>query len=154
MMFQAVITDNRFYIDAFDQLAESFHLQGKTEEAFDVLQKAAKLSPNSVPRQRALGNTALKLGNIPVAEKAFRKCIEIGEFSVRKTVDAISAWPACAARRTTPRKPSACSTPPSISSAATGHAARQDHRRTGVPRERRLPSRAQVRRRTGSHAGR
>jgi len=88
MMFQAVITDNRFYIDAFDQLAESFHLQGKTEEAFDVLQKAAKLSPNSVPRQRALGNTALKLGNIPVAEKAFRKCIEIGEFSVRKTVDA------------------------------------------------------------------
>jgi len=88
MMFQAVIADNRFYIDAFDQLAESFQLQGKTEEAFDVLQKAAKLSPNSVPRQRALGTTALKLGNIPVAEKAFRKCIEIGEFSVRKTVDA------------------------------------------------------------------
>ncbi|MYM21162.1 response regulator [Duganella sp. FT135W] len=88
MMFQAVITDNRFYIDAFDQLAESFQQQGKTEEAFDVLQKAAKLSPNSVPRQRALGTTALKLGNIPVAEKAFRKCIEIGEFSVRKTVDA------------------------------------------------------------------
>jgi tetratricopeptide (TPR) repeat protein len=87
-MFQAVITDNRFYIDAFDQLAQSFQLQGKTEEAFDVLQKAAKLSPNSVPRQRSLGQTALKLGNIPVAEKAFRKCIEIGEFSVRKTVDA------------------------------------------------------------------
>nr|WP_315259620.1 tetratricopeptide repeat protein [uncultured Duganella sp.] len=88
MMFQSVITDNRFYIDAFDQLAHSFQLQGKTEEAFDVLQKAAKLSPNSVPRQRALGQTALKLGNIPVAERAFRKCIEIGEFSVRKTVDA------------------------------------------------------------------
>lgn len=88
LMFQAVITDNRFYIDAFDQLAQSFQLQGKTEEAFDVLQKAAKLSPNSVPRQRALGQTALKLGNIPVAERAFRKCIEIGEFSVRKTVDA------------------------------------------------------------------
>jgi tetratricopeptide (TPR) repeat protein len=87
-MFQAVIADNRFYIDAFDQLAQSFQLQGKSEEALDVLQKAAKLSPNSVPRQRALGQTALKLGNIPVAEKAFRKCIEIGEFSVRKTVDA------------------------------------------------------------------
>ena len=88
LMFQAVITDNRFYIDAFDQLAQSFLLQGKTEEAFDVLQKAAKLSPNSVPRQRSLGQTALKLGNIPVAERAFRKCIEIGEFSVLKTVDA------------------------------------------------------------------
>ncbi|NGZ82859.1 tetratricopeptide repeat-containing response regulator [Duganella aceris] len=88
LMFQAVIADNRFYIDAFDQLALSFQLQGKTEEAFDVLGKAAKLSPNSVPRQRALGQTALKLGNIPVAEKAFRKCIEMGEFSVMKTVDA------------------------------------------------------------------
>ena len=87
-MFQSVITDNRFYIDAFDQLAQSFQLQGKTEEAFDVLEKAAKLSPNSVPRQRALGQTALKLGNIPVAEKAFRKCIEMGEYSVLKTVDA------------------------------------------------------------------
>jgi tetratricopeptide (TPR) repeat protein len=88
LMFQAVIADNRFYIDAFDQLAQSYQLQGKTEEAFEVLEKAAKLSPNSVPRQRSLGQAALKLGNIPVAEKAFRKCIEIGEFSVMKTVDA------------------------------------------------------------------
>jgi tetratricopeptide (TPR) repeat protein len=87
-MFQAVIADNRFYIDAFDQLALAFQLQGKHEEAFDVLQKAAKLSPNSVPRQRTLGQTALKLDNIPVAEKAFRKCIDIGEYSVAKTVDA------------------------------------------------------------------
>jgi tetratricopeptide (TPR) repeat protein len=87
-MFQAVIADNRFYIDAFDQLAQSYQLQGKTEEAFDVLEKAAKLSPNSVPRQRALGQTALKLERIPAAEKAFRKCIEIGEYSVLKTVDA------------------------------------------------------------------
>ena len=87
-MFQAVIADNRFYIDAFDQLAKSYQLQGKTEEAFGVLEKAAKLSPNSVPRQRALGQAALKLEKIAVAEKAFRKCIEIGEYSVMKTVDA------------------------------------------------------------------
>jgi CheY-like chemotaxis protein len=87
MMFQAVITDNRFYIDAFDQLAESFHLQGKTEEAFDVLQKPPSCRPTRC-RASARWATALKLGNIPVAEKAFRKCIEIGEFSVRKTADA------------------------------------------------------------------
>ncbi|NRR33471.1 tetratricopeptide repeat protein [Oxalobacteraceae bacterium] len=87
-MFQGVIAENRFYIDAFDQLALSYELMGKTEEACDVLEKAAKLSPNSVPRQRSLGMAALKLGNIPLAEKAFRKCIEIGEYSVLKTVDA------------------------------------------------------------------
>jgi tetratricopeptide (TPR) repeat protein len=87
-MFQAVIADNRFYIDAYDQLANSYLLLGKTEEACDVLERAAKLSPNSVPRQRNLGTVALKLGNIPLAEKAFRKCIEIGEYSIMKTVDA------------------------------------------------------------------
>jgi tetratricopeptide (TPR) repeat protein len=87
-MFQAVISENRFYIDAFDQLARAYALQGKTTDACEVLEKAAKLSPNSVPRQRSLGEAALKLGNIPLAEKAFRKCIEIGEYSVLKTVDA------------------------------------------------------------------
>ena len=87
-MFQAVIADNLYYIDAYDQLANAYLLMGKMEEACDVLERAAKLSPNSVPRQRNLGTVALKLGNIPLAERAFRKCIEIGEFSVRKTVDA------------------------------------------------------------------
>ncbi|MBA5685463.1 tetratricopeptide repeat-containing response regulator [Rugamonas apoptosis] len=87
-MFQGVIGENRFYIDAFDQLAQAYQRMGKTEEACDVLEKAAKLSPNSVPRQRSLGVAALKLGNIPLAERAFRKCIEIGEYSILKTVDA------------------------------------------------------------------
>lgn len=87
-MFQSVMTANRFYIDAYDQLATSYLLQGNTEEAFNVLEKATKLSPNSVLRQVNYGNSALKLGNIPVAEKAFRKCIYIGEYSVRKTPEA------------------------------------------------------------------
>ncbi|MFA9218913.1 MAG: tetratricopeptide repeat protein, partial [Sphingomonadaceae bacterium] len=87
-MFQAVIGENRFYIDAFDQLAQAYQLQGRTAEACEVLERAAKLSPNSVPRQRLLGQAALKLGNIALAEKAFRKCIDIGEYSVLKTVDA------------------------------------------------------------------
>jgi len=41
-----------------------------------------------VPRQRSLGQAALKIGNVPMAEKAFRKCVSIGEFSVMKTPDA------------------------------------------------------------------
>ncbi|WP_371867963.1 tetratricopeptide repeat protein [Pseudoduganella rivuli] len=87
-MFQGVIAENRFYIDAYDQLATAYQLMGKLEESCDVLEKAAKLSPNSVVRQRRLGLAALKLGNIPLAERAFRKCIAIGEYSVMKTVDA------------------------------------------------------------------
>ena len=87
-MFQGVITENRYYIDAYDQLATAYQLMGQDEEACNVLEKAAKLSPNSVLRQRSLGQLCLKMGNVGMAEKAFRKCISIGEYSVMKTPDA------------------------------------------------------------------
>jgi len=87
-MFSGVISENRFYIDAYDQLAAALQNLGKMDEACEVLERAAKLSPNSVPRQRNLGNAALRLGNIPLAERAFRKCLLIGEYSVLKSVDA------------------------------------------------------------------
>jgi len=87
-MFQGVIAENRYYIDAYDQLALAYQGMGKFEEACSILERAAKLSPNSVPRQRSLGQICLKLGNIGMAEKAFRKCIAVGEYSVRRTPDA------------------------------------------------------------------
>jgi tetratricopeptide (TPR) repeat protein len=87
-MFQGVIAENRWYIDAYDQLAASFQAMGQMEEACAILERAARLSPNSVPRQRNLGMLGLKLGNVALAEKAFRKCIAIGEYSIRKTPDA------------------------------------------------------------------
>jgi tetratricopeptide (TPR) repeat protein len=86
--FQSVIAENRYYIDAYDQLALAYQNLGKLEEACAILERAAKLSPNSVPRQRNLGNVALKVGNVQMAEKAFRKCIAIGEYSIMKTPDA------------------------------------------------------------------
>ncbi|MFL6710283.1 MAG: tetratricopeptide repeat protein [Massilia sp.] len=87
-IFQGVIAENRYYIDAYDQLANAHQLMGQTEEACSVLERAAKLSPNSVLRQRSLGQVCLKLGNLAMAEKAFRKCIAIGEYSVMKSPDA------------------------------------------------------------------
>jgi tetratricopeptide (TPR) repeat protein len=86
--FQSVIAENRYYIDAYDQLALAYQNMGKLDEACAILERAAKLSPNSVQRQRNLGNVALKLGNVQMAEKAFRKCIAIGEYSIMKTPDA------------------------------------------------------------------
>ncbi|MCA1247515.1 tetratricopeptide repeat-containing response regulator [Massilia sp. MS-15] len=87
-MLQSVIAENRYYIDAYDQLALALQNMGRHEEAFQVLERAAKLSPNSVPRQRSLGQACLRLGNVAMAERAFRKCIAIGEYSIRKTPDA------------------------------------------------------------------
>ena len=87
-MFLGVIAENRYYIDAYDQLAQVYQQMGKLEEACSILERAARLSPNSVPRQRNLGKLCLKLGNVGLAEKAFRRCISVGEYSVRKTPDA------------------------------------------------------------------
>ncbi|WP_426175722.1 tetratricopeptide repeat protein [Massilia sp. TWR1-2-2] len=87
-IFQGVIADNRYYIDAYDQLANAYQLMGQPEEACGILERAARLSPNSVPRQRSLGQVCLKLGNVGMAEKAFRKCIAIGEYSAIKSADA------------------------------------------------------------------
>ena len=86
-IFQAVIAENRDYMDAYDLLAQAFTALGQAEEACTILERAAKLSPNSVTRQRALGQVSLKLGNMGMAEKAFRKCIAIGEYSVMKSAD-------------------------------------------------------------------
>jgi tetratricopeptide (TPR) repeat protein len=87
-IFQGVIAENRYYIDAYDQLALAYQNMGQNEEACTILERAALLSPNSVARQRNLGQVSLKLGNTGMAEKAFRKCITIGEYSVNKTPDA------------------------------------------------------------------
>jgi tetratricopeptide (TPR) repeat protein len=87
-ILQSVIAENRYYIDAYDQLALALQNMGKTEDACSVLERAALLSPNSVLRQRNLGQLCLKLGNVGMAEKAFRKCITIGEYSINKSVDA------------------------------------------------------------------
>jgi CheY-like chemotaxis protein/lipopolysaccharide biosynthesis regulator YciM len=87
-MFKDVLAENRHYIDAYDQLALAHIHLGQLEEAAQVLERAAKLSPNSVMRQKSLGEIALKLGKTHIAEKAFRKCMAIGEYSVMKTPDA------------------------------------------------------------------
>jgi tetratricopeptide (TPR) repeat protein len=86
-IFQEVIADNRYYMDAYDQLAKAYTEMGQHEEACSILERAARLSPNSVTRQGALGQVSLTLGNMGMAEKAFRKCIAIGEYSALRSAD-------------------------------------------------------------------
>lgn len=82
-----VLEDNPSYIDAYDQLALALEQMGELNEAEQVLEKVARLSPNSVARQRKLGEISLKLGNVDLAEAAFSKCVAIGEHSIFKTPD-------------------------------------------------------------------
>ena len=101
---QGVIAENRYYIDAYDQLAVAYQNLGKLEEACAVLERAARLSPNSVPRQRNLGNIALRVGKLALAEKAFRKCLAIGEYSVNRTPDAYLGLARVCGRKNDPKE--------------------------------------------------
>jgi CheY-like chemotaxis protein len=84
-MFEKVIAENRYYLDAYDQLASAYRQLGMNDAACEVLEKAVQLSPNSVPRQQQIGDIALAMDNLALAARAYRKCIAIGEYSVRKT---------------------------------------------------------------------
>jgi len=103
-MFQGVIAENRHFVEAYDQLALAYQNMGKSEESCAILERAATMSPNSVPRQRHLGNIALKIGKVGLAEKAYRKCIAIGEYSVMKTPDAYLGLARVCGRKNDPKE--------------------------------------------------
>jgi len=84
-LFREVIGDNPAYLEAHDWLAKSFEMTEELDEAQRVLARCTELSPNSVIRQKTLGEIAHKRGDLDTAESAFRKTIKLGEFSVHKT---------------------------------------------------------------------
>ncbi|HEX5392164.1 MAG TPA: tetratricopeptide repeat protein [Rhodocyclaceae bacterium] len=87
-LLEGVVTENRTYVEAYDWLARSHEALGELEEMERVLQMATRISPNSVQRQKALGEVALKLGKLDNAENAFKKSVSLGEHSVFRTPDA------------------------------------------------------------------
>lgn len=86
-LYRQILEDNHYFIEAYDQLAVAFQHLGQYEDAVIMLERAAKLSPNSVLRQRNLGEVAMRLGRTQLAEKAFRKSVMVGHHSVVKTPD-------------------------------------------------------------------
>ena len=84
-LFREVINENPAYLEAHDWLAKSYEAAGELEEAQRALVRCTELSPNSVIRQKNLGELAHKRGDLEIAENAFRKTIKLGQFSIHKT---------------------------------------------------------------------
>jgi tetratricopeptide (TPR) repeat protein len=84
-LFREVINQNSAYLEAHDWIAQCHEASGELEEAQRVLVRSTELSPHSVLRQKNLGVLAHKRGDLDTAEKAFRKTIKLGEFSVHKS---------------------------------------------------------------------
>ena len=89
--FQQVLDENRMFIEASDWLAKTFEALGERARAQQVLLDAVKLSPNSASRQKVLGETAHKNGDLGVAQAAFERTIKISEFSSNKNPTAYVA---------------------------------------------------------------
>ncbi|QEL64065.1 hypothetical protein OTERR_05890 [Oryzomicrobium terrae] len=87
-LLEALVAENRTFLEAYDWLVAVLKAQDDLTKAEEVLEQAARLSPNSVTRQKILGEVALQLGKLDNAEKAFRKSVALGEHSVLKTADA------------------------------------------------------------------
>lgn len=87
-LLEATLQDNPSYLEAHDLLARTLQDLGDLSGAAQALERAARLSPNSVIRQKNLGDVALKMGDFVNAERAFRKSVNLGENSVLKTPDA------------------------------------------------------------------
>lgn len=88
VLLEEVLRDNGAYLEAHDLLAKALQALGEFEAAGQALERAVRLSPNSVVRQKNFGEMALKLGQLDHAERAFRKSVTLGEHSVLKTPDA------------------------------------------------------------------
>ena len=87
-LFREVIDGNPAYLEAHDWLAKAHEKAGELEEAQYALTRCTELSPNSVVRQKNLGEIAHKRGDLETAENAFRKTIKLGQLSIHKTPSA------------------------------------------------------------------
>ncbi len=80
-ILEGVISESPEYLAAFDTLASVKDKLGKAGEAQEVLSKAVAISPNTLARQRMMGDVAMRNGDITAAEAAYTTIVEKGRTS-------------------------------------------------------------------------
>ncbi len=80
-IFLEVVAGSPQYLEAYDWLADAHEAVGKGEEAQAALAAGVERSPNTLPRQRKLGNVARRNGDLDTAGKAFSTVVENGKYS-------------------------------------------------------------------------
>jgi tetratricopeptide (TPR) repeat protein len=81
-LFAEVVQEHPSYLDAYDWLGKTLVELGENRQAQDVLVQAAKLSPNSMSRQRKIGELARKNQDMQTADVAYAKAIKLSDNSV------------------------------------------------------------------------
>ena len=83
----ALIKSNPNALEAYDRMAEALQAQGHIADALKIVQDACKISPNSMQRQRLLGQLSTAYQDWDNAAKAYREAISLGRESILKTPD-------------------------------------------------------------------
>jgi len=83
-LFREQVQQNPMFMEAHDGLAKTLIALGDIQAAQEVLANAASISPRAILRQRMLGEVATRNGSLTVAERAYRKTVQLGRESVFK----------------------------------------------------------------------
>lgn len=83
-VFSALVEENERFMAAYDWLAKTQQMLDELKEAQEILQKGVKLSAKAIPRQKALGELAIRNGDAKTAEEAFNNAIKMGKHSIYK----------------------------------------------------------------------
>jgi DNA-binding NarL/FixJ family response regulator/Flp pilus assembly protein TadD len=80
-MLEALVENNKKFVDAYDWLAKTHAAIGELEKSQAVLSEAVAVSPHAVRRLRKLGEIALETGDTETAEKVLKQVVSKAKYS-------------------------------------------------------------------------
>ncbi|MDC8760411.1 tetratricopeptide repeat-containing response regulator [Janthinobacterium fluminis] len=81
VMLEALLENNKKFLDAYDWLARTYEALGQPAAAQAALGEAVALSPHALRRWRRLGQVALDAGDVDAAEKALKLVVSKARYS-------------------------------------------------------------------------
>lgn len=80
-VFEELISENRYAMEAYDWLAHCQEARDDALSAQDTLQKAVNLSPSIIHRLRHFGSVAVSNHDWEKVSKAFTSCVDYGKYT-------------------------------------------------------------------------
>jgi DNA-binding NarL/FixJ family response regulator/Tfp pilus assembly protein PilF len=80
-MLEALVNNNKKFVDAYDWLAKTHEAMGEMEKSQAVLSSAVSVSPHAVRRLRKLGEVAMETGDTATAEKVLKQVVSKVKYS-------------------------------------------------------------------------